>query len=137
MVTIGSVVKVIVKNWSKQVLLPALYPNEPDIIQYVGTVLPNPKWITSANQFCITSDDPRVGWRVIDVKNVISIDGTLVVQTQQEDAPVAKTVVIKGSKGDNYIVTVKPDGSATCECTGFGYRKKCSHIDKAKAMKNE
>jgi hypothetical protein len=133
MVVVGSVVKVTTKNWSKQVLLPNLYPNVSDTIDYIGTVIPNPKWVTDANEFCITSDDPRVGWRVINLKNVISLDGTAVAPIT--NTPVAKTVVIMGSKGDNYIVTLNPDGTAHCECAGFGYRKKCSHIDKARAIK--
>lgn len=32
----------------------------------------------------------------------------------------------------SYIVKKHPDGSWTCDCPGYGYRRKCSHIEKMK-----
>lgn len=42
-----------------------------------------------------------------------------------------KTWKIKGSKGNHYNVTLKND-SLTCECKGFGFRRRCRHIDEVK-----
>ena len=41
---------------------------------------------------------------------------------------------IAGSKGNSYKVRLR-GGQWTCECVGFGFRRKCKHIVKAKGMK--
>ncbi len=41
-------------------------------------------------------------------------------------------IEIVGSKGDVYAVQFGR-GGPSCTCAGFGFRRKCSHIDKAKA----
>tara|TARA_R110000851_G_scaffold282009_1_gene435508 strand:+ start:445 stop:780 length:336 start_codon:yes stop_codon:yes gene_type:complete len=38
---------------------------------------------------------------------------------------------VKGSKGNIYCV-VERDGSWGCSCVGYGYRRKCRHIDETK-----
>ena len=52
------------------------------------------------------------------------------VYTPRESAPVAgeKTWSVKGSKGDTYAVKLS-DGSYSCTCPGFGFRRKCRHIE--------
>jgi len=39
---------------------------------------------------------------------------------------------IPGSKGGEYTVTLK-GGNLSCECMGFGFRRKCKHVEQAKA----
>ena len=56
-------------------------------------------------------------------------------------SPTAKTVQppkedfhefkIAGSKGNQYAVTLR-NGNWSCECVGFGFRRKCKHVEKAK-----
>jgi len=41
---------------------------------------------------------------------------------------------IEGSKGDIYTVVVN-DGTSHCDCPGFKYRNRCSHV--AKAVKDQ
>ena len=43
------------------------------------------------------------------------------------------TYMMKGSKGNEYKVAYAND-AWTCECLGYTYRKKCTHIDRAKAQ---
>lgn len=40
---------------------------------------------------------------------------------------------VSGSKGDQYTVALD-GGRWSCSCAGFGFRRKCSHIDKIKAQ---
>lgn len=39
---------------------------------------------------------------------------------------------VKGSKGDSYTVS-NQNGQWDCNCTGFGFRRKCKHIDSIKS----
>lgn len=93
-------------------------------------VLPPEKWLSSA-QFMITSDDPRMGFRVIDIKNVTDIsngapsDGT--------DTGV-QTVNIKGSKGNKYLVTLQDGRAVSCTCPGYSFRKTCRHLKEAETL---
>lgn len=43
---------------------------------------------------------------------------------------------VKGSKGDSYTVTSQ-DGQWNCTCPGFGFRRKCKHIDEVKTLENQ
>jgi hypothetical protein len=40
---------------------------------------------------------------------------------------------VLGSKGTPYLVSFG-NGQWSCTCAGFGFRRKCSHIDKIKAQ---
>jgi hypothetical protein len=43
---------------------------------------------------------------------------------------------IPGSKGNEYTVTLKV-GEFSCECVGFGFRRKCKHVELAKTKMNK
>jgi hypothetical protein len=46
------------------------------------------------------------------------------------------TVKISNSKGtDSYVVTYQR-GMWSCSCPGFGFRRKCKHVDQAKLKLN-
>lgn len=40
-----------------------------------------------------------------------------------------KEYKVKGSKGDEYTVTISEVTGNTCTCTGFTFRGKCKHIE--------
>lgn len=44
-----------------------------------------------------------------------------------------KEYEIPGSKGTPYTVTFR-NGSWSCGCVGFGFRRKCKHVEKAKEL---
>lgn len=46
---------------------------------------------------------------------------------------VVRSYAVQGSKGDTYTVTDN-GGTWTCTCPGFGWRRKCKHVE---AQKNE
>jgi hypothetical protein len=53
-----------------------------------------------------------------------------------KDIPVKKTYInnkwkVKGSKGDTYTVSIT-NNQWNCTCSGFGFRRKCKHVDEIK-----
>jgi hypothetical protein len=56
---------------------------------------------------------------------------------EQSETPVQSTDVtsyeVQGSKGNTYTVSDN-GGTWTCSCPGFGWRRKCKHVE---AQKNE
>lgn len=42
-----------------------------------------------------------------------------------------KSWVVKGSKGDSYLVS-EVNGKLTCTCPGFQFRGKCRHVEECK-----
>tara|TARA_R100001163_G_C5050826_1_gene187641 strand:- start:35 stop:358 length:324 start_codon:yes stop_codon:yes gene_type:complete len=44
---------------------------------------------------------------------------------------VSQSWAVKGSKGNEYTVSVT-DGQWSCTCAGFGFRRKCRHIQEIK-----
>ena len=62
-----------------------------------------------------------------------SIDNFIVYEPFKPTKPslVSQSWVVKGSKGNDYTVSVT-DGIWSCTCAGFGFRRKCRHITEVK-----
>jgi hypothetical protein len=60
--------------------------------------------------------------RVIPRSWIVSIDGTAYTHTSSQTT----TRIVKGSKGEEYTVTL--GAKPTCTCTGFQFRRTCKHI---------
>lgn len=106
------------------------------INSYKGKVLRSMPW-DHTNTFRMTGGiigfDVELPVRVIPLQHVtdLEIDGAKQKTTSYKSG--THVVTIKGSKGDPYEVVVE-DGRVThCPCTGFGFRKWCSHGKKALA----
>ncbi len=80
------------------------------------------KWI-DATQLALTTGNPEWPVRVIARKNIVSINNQTVEPVKSD----IRTVKIKGSKGDEYIVTVGA-GKINCTCSGFQFRRSCKHV---------
>lgn len=96
-----------------------------------GIVLPNHKFV-DPNAFVLRVNCQMAPVREFNLKNVVDIqyfDGTEA-ETENVDGEV-KTLVVKGSKGDEYLVT-KEGNKTTCTCVGFQYRKACKHLEMIK-----
>jgi len=53
---------------------------------------------------------------------------------KEEKAAVSDFVhTITGSKGDEYVVTKSGD-NFSCTCKGFGFNRKCKHINQVREM---
>ena len=119
----GDVVTIKVKN----VLWPirdryAVNVRIPEFHIYTGTIV-RQKWY-GVDEVGITSDQPHHPIRRLRRADVVSVNDTAV-----DYAPIKSErveVVVKGSKGDTYIVT-KENGKSTCTCAGYSYRKSCRH----------
>lgn len=62
--------------------------------------------------------------------NVLPIKGEPDSKYFSPSAPVgaaAADVIVKGSNGKEYRIT-KNGGSYSCSCPGFGFRRKCKHV---------
>jgi hypothetical protein len=93
--------------------------------EYTGTILPNPKWVSS-DSICISTGESHFPFRIIDRERIIELGEPVAIATRSE------TFIVQGSKpGSTYTVT--RDGSHwSCTCVGFGFRKDCKHVRECK-----
>lgn len=94
---------------------------QPEFFEYEGDEF-NAKWI-EPGQLGLTTGNPEWPVRVIARKHIVSINNQAVEQAKSD----VKTVKVKGSKGDEYIVTIG-NGKYNCTCSGFQFRKMCKHV---------
>ena len=121
--------KVSVTVCSKDDYLYATSPFKDMVLE--GIVLPNHK-LAQPDAFTLRVKCANVPVREIRMKNVVGLqyaDGsTATTQTVESNI---KTLVIKGSKGEDYVVT-KEGSKVSCTCVGFQYRKACRHLEMIK-----
>jgi hypothetical protein len=94
---------------------------QPEFFDYEGDEF-TAKWI-DASQLALTTGNPEWPVRVIARKNIVSINNQAVAPMKSD----VRTVKVKGSKGDEYIVTVGA-GKTNCTCSGFQFRRSCKHV---------
>jgi hypothetical protein len=97
---------------------------QPEFFEYEGEEF-SAKWIMP-QQLALTTGNPEWPVRVIARKNIVSINNQAVTPVSTE----VKTFTVKGSKGDEYVVTIG-HGKANCTCSGFQFRRTCKHIKEA------
>jgi hypothetical protein len=90
-----------------------------------GELIPTPKWV-NYDAITIRTGPEQYDFRIIDRDNVVEVDGSY----QPAKPSDQREVKITGKTGKIYTVTIK-SGKAVCHCTGFTYRKTCSHIQEA------
>lgn len=86
---------------------------------YTGTVVPRFSWLDD-NWFVITTGDAESPFRILHKDNIIC-------GWQHHDTE-DNVYLIPGKNNKKYIVTIADDGGVSCNCTGFHYRRNCSHI---------
>lgn len=107
----------------------ASYMHIPEFVDYEGEVYPNAKWIPDGC-FCLTTGDPEFPYRVISKDRIIC--GWKLPNKKMKSDDKTVSILVETPKS-MYIVT--SDGiNHTCNCTGFSYRKTCSHV---KEIENE
>jgi hypothetical protein len=126
---VGKQVTVVCKNYGHPPVFVPLWNDwtlaSPETNTYVGTVVKSDYWM-KVDEFNLTTGQRNYPIRTISLKNVISIDGVNVAQ-QPTDKVEMKT--IKGSKGNEYIVTVTNGVAEHCTCPGFKYHGgQCKHL---------
>ena len=94
---------------------------------YTGTVLPRPSYIPD-DQLCLSTGIAEFAFRVIAKADILKSS------LQAPPAPELQTLWQIPGKHRGQVYIVNRDGNRwSCNCVGYGYRKKCSHIDIAKA----
>jgi hypothetical protein len=98
----------------------------PPYHEYTGEVYPNPPWVKE-DSFCLTTGDSQFPFRVISKENIIH--GWLLSSRAEAEAPAPSTTTYQvQGKGKTYLVTKDARGKLSCNCTGFSYRRTCSHV---------
>jgi hypothetical protein len=90
---------------------------------YTGDVVPRFPWLDD-NWFVMTTGDKDAPFRILHKDNIIC--GWLGNTSLSNDTSNTMVVIPRADK--SYTVTLCDDGSFACNCTGFGYRRTCSHI---------
>ena len=78
------------------------------------------------------------GQHWVEVPDTLTLDevGKYMITEQRETPAVSRDVrsyEVQGSKGNTYTV-IDNGGTWTCTCPGFGWRRKCKHVE---SLKNE
>jgi hypothetical protein len=118
---VGKRIKITVRNVHKHKCSHACY--EPDSNTYVGRYLPRPSWL-SKDEFMLTTGDIDSPVRIVNKNNITDIK---IDKSNRPDG----VYLVDGEKR-KYVVTSGSFGRFSCNCTAFGYRKWCSHINEVK-----
>ena len=86
--------------------------------QHAGEVVPNPVWV-SADSFCLSTGNPQFPFRIIAKEDIIC---GWELPTKNNNS------IVVESKGKKYLLTKTATGYS-CNCTGYSYRRHCSHIE--------
>lgn len=112
----------------------------PEFVEYTGTVVePKPRWVQEANSFCLTTGDPKFPFRVIDRDQIMcgwywaeskGMKAGAELNIIAAGVNVGRSRLVDGSNGKKYVLT-KSGNSWSCNCTGYSYRKTCTHVKEA------
>ena len=73
------------------------------------------------------------GTTLEDLRKVL-IDSSIKPKKTGEDK--VQEFQIKSGRGEKYYTVKNKNGDWSCTCTGFGFRRKCTHIETAKKQKS-
>jgi len=92
-----------------------------------GVVVKNPNWL-EADYFTIKTGNKDFPMSMVSSNRVKEIK---IIQGSTDDT---KHFNVKGSKGDEYIVSLR-ENHYSCTCVGFKFNNKCKHIEGIKNAK--
>ncbi len=127
-INIGDEIEIVTKYNSP--LLANVFKDIPTTRTHRGVVLAREAY-DPLDSLRMTSDDPMVDLRVVSFKNILLWNGEPFRYTSHDikKERMPEFVMISGSKGAQYRLTIAPDGGKTCSCPGFGFRGRCKHVD--------
>lgn len=99
----------------------------PEFNYYEGELCQSPKWV-DYDSLSLRYGPGKEDYRIIPRDQIVEIDGSY----QSPKPADEKEVKVTGKSGKIYTVTIKGN-KAVCRCTGFSYRKTCSHVEEALA----
>lgn len=93
----------------------------PEYNDYTGDIIPRFRWLDD-NWFVLREDDGTT--RILHKDGIIC--GWLGSSNSNSDSERLYVSIPRGNK--SYTVTLGSDNRFHCDCTGYGYRRTCSHI---------
>lgn len=96
---------------------------------YTGKVLSDQPW-TTPNSFEMTSDEPEIiSTRTIALHNVVQLKVDNKSAETENTETSTKQITVKGSKGNEYVVTIKDGIPVSCTCPHHQFRHaSCKHM---------
>lgn len=96
---------------------------------YRGKVVKLANW-QDDNMLNLSTGDPRWSHRILRLDRILSYKiGNQIVDPKPKTKVENQTWQVTGSKpGTFYTVTQLANGSRTCTCAGYGFRRNCRHI---------
>ena len=98
--------------------------------EYEGMIVPNPKWVKD-DSFCLATGQHPFDFRVIE-KDMIMCGWYWAEGSENKSIKPQRsnTKIVDGTNGKKYILT-RNGNKWACNCTGYSYRKTCSHVKEA------
>ena len=96
----------------------------PEYNDYTGDLVPRFPWLDD-NWFVLTTGDKDAPFRILHKDSIVC--GWLGLDSGADDLGDRMVSIPRGDK--SYTVTLCDDNSFACNCTSYGYRRRCSHID--------
>jgi hypothetical protein len=91
--------------------------------------------LTSGKTYVVAGNQP---W--IEVPKGTTLDDVRWIPSHKPEKGVSEarkeTFEVEGSKGTKYIVKQAENGSWSCTCVGFGFRRTCKHVTNCKLIIN-
>lgn len=101
----------------------------PEYNDYTGDLVPRFRWLDD-NWFVLTTGDKDAPFRILHKDSILC--GWLGAGSRSTEE--LRFVSIPGKSGKQYTVTLSDDNTRfSCNCTAYGYRRKCSHVDEVMA----
>lgn len=96
--------------------------------------------IGGSRYLVISGSDKQDGWYPVkenfDIRKIYKVWTPWGKQKENEVLAGAWTWQVQNSKKNGYYTVKFDKGGWSCDCTGFGYRRKCRHVDEAKTKMN-
>ena len=99
----------------------------PEFIYYEGSEI-TVKWVDADLNLCLATGNPEFPMSIVPRRLIVEQDGA----THKPTTNSTRTVVVRGSKGSDYVVSLGKTKS--CTCSGFQFRRHCKHLSEAEKV---
>jgi len=99
--------------------------------EYVGEVGPAPNYLSDDEWFTLTEDSGNV--RILSKDSVVY--SWRIIRSSVSNSINHSVRIFRGPK--SYVVSINPNGSLSCNCTAYSYRRTCSHIKEVEECQPE